>query len=318
MSHNIEDIILSKYQVRKSNKEKTKFIQYLKNRLEAKGYDPDKDIKIEEKGNGVLKSRNIMVGDPATAKILLCAHYDTCAVLPLPNFMAPTNPVFFVAFQVLVSLLLLVVAMIPALVYGFFTHDPLGAYWIFLLCMIAMVIHMLFGYKNKHTANDNTSGTRTITRILEGLSQEDRGSVCAVYFDNEEKGLLGSSFFYATHKEKVKNKLMINFDCVGDGREVFFLAKEKAELNSDYQHMLQILEETAGQYDVQFNSGKVKPLMFPSDQMPFAKGVGVCTLRKTPFGKCVGRIHTPWDTRCRAENIEFLADGVTKYIIEME
>ena len=318
MSHNIEDIILTNYQVRKSNKEKTEFIQYLKNRLEAKGYDPEIDIKIEEKGKGPLKSRNIVVGDPATAKILLGAHYDTCAVLPLPNFMSPTNPGLFITCQILVSVLLIIVALIPAFVYGFFTRDPNGTYWIFELCMIAMVIHMLFGYKNKHTANDNTSGTITITRILECLSLEDRSKVCVIYFDNEEKGLLGSGFFYSTHKEEVRNKLMINFDCVGDGREVLFLAKEKSKLNSGYPQLLQKLEEISQQYDVEFTSGKVKPLMFPSDQKHFVKGVGVCALRKTIFGRCVGRIHTPWDKRCRAENINFLAEGVTEYIKDIE
>ena len=39
---------------------------------------------------------------------------------------------------------------------------------------------MLAGPANRHTANDNTSGTITVTRILESLEPEFRKNVCAV------------------------------------------------------------------------------------------------------------------------------------------
>jgi len=119
----------------------------------------------------------------------------------------------------------------------------------------------MIGYRNKHTANDNTSGIITITRILEELSPEDRKKVCAVYFDNEEKGLFGSSFFAG--------------NC---------LCK------------------------------KMKPIMFPSDQANFEKGIGVCSLKKSPIGMYAARIHTPFDTKCREENIEFLSECMVEFV----
>ena len=67
--------------------------------------------------------------------------------------------------------------------------------------LLLLMYHVMFGYRNKHTANDNTSGVVAITKILENLPEEHRSKVCVVYFDNEEKGLFGSSFFAKKHKK---------------------------------------------------------------------------------------------------------------------
>ena len=69
----MNDQILENYQIRKSNKEKTAFIGYLKERLSASGYDPERDITVEEKWKGIFRTRNIIVGDPDKAKVLLTA-----------------------------------------------------------------------------------------------------------------------------------------------------------------------------------------------------------------------------------------------------
>ena len=90
----MQDEILMQYEIRKTNKEKTVFLEYMKNRLAKAGYTPDM-IAIEEKGKGIMKSRNLVVGNPDTAKVLLGGHYDTCAWMPFPNVMAPPNPILF-------------------------------------------------------------------------------------------------------------------------------------------------------------------------------------------------------------------------------
>jgi Zn-dependent M28 family amino/carboxypeptidase len=146
------------------------------------------------------------------------------------------------------------------------------------------------------------------------LPQDLRDKVCVIYFDNEEKGLLGSDFFRSKHKKEVKDKLLLNFDCVGDGREVVFLAKKKAREDENYNLLLGVLQECAKYHDVDFLCGNIKPMMFGSDQMHFEKGVGVCALRKSPFGRYVARIHTPFDTICREENIMYLVDGIQRYL----
>ena len=311
---NIKDTILEQYEVRKSNKEKTEFIEYLKERLATAGYEYGKDINVEEKGKGLFYSRNIVVGNPETAKILIGAHYDTCAVLPFPNLMTPTNPVLFILYQVALVFGLFGAFFLVGLIITLITGEAGVGYIGGLILLYVFLFHMLFGYRNKHTANDNTSGIITITKILESLPEENRSKVCAIYFDNEEKGLLGSEFFFKKHKNHVKDKLLLNFDCVGDGNDIVFIAKKDAREDIAYKNLLEVLSSSAKEYDVEFLSRNMKPMMFGSDQMHFRKGVGVCALRRSMIGRYVGRIHTPWDTRCREENIKYLSCVTEQFI----
>ena len=94
---------------------------------------------------------------------------------------------------------------------------------------------MLFGKANKHTANDNTSGVITIIESAIKLPKDLRDEVCFVLFDNEELGLLGSSAFAKEYKEYVKNKLIINFDCVSDGNDIFFFPTKQIK-NDQSKH----------------------------------------------------------------------------------
>ena len=55
-------------------------------------------------------------------------------------------------------------------------------------------------------------------------------------------------------------------------------------------------------------------MMFGSDQMHFNKGVGVCALRKSVIGRYVARIHTPFDTVCREENVNYIVDSMKNFI----
>ena len=310
----MKDTILEQYEIRKSNPEKTRFIEYIKMRLSKVDYDPEKDITIEEKGKGLFLSRNIVVGNPKEAKLLIGAHYDTCAMLPFPNFMSPTNPVLFVFSQIVLLILMFAMALAVGVIVMFITQDDAIAYIACLVFLYGLLFHMLFGYRNSHTANDNTSGTIAITHILEALPKEVRDKVCVIYFDNEEKGLLGSEFFFKKHKNEVKGKLLINIDCVGDGKEVVFLSKKGAREDVDYSRMLEVLKECVDGHDVELLIRNMKPMMFASDQMHFPKGVGVCAVRKSPIGRYVARIHTPFDTKCREENIEYLVCAMKTYI----
>ena len=96
--------IMSGFQVRKSKKQKEAFRAWLCGELEAAGYAP----KVE-KG---FAARNVVAGDPETARVIFSAHYDTCAVLPIPNFITPRNMFFYVCYQLLLVIpLFLVIAV---------------------------------------------------------------------------------------------------------------------------------------------------------------------------------------------------------------
>lgn len=310
----MNDEILENFEIRKSNNEKTAFIDYLKHRLLKSGYDPEKDIWIESRWKGLFKTRNIIVGNPDTSSVLITAHYDTCAVLPFPNFMAPTNPFLFICSQILITVVILLFSSGIGIGLALLADDPSVGYPAFLAALMLLLFESMVGLKNKHTANDNTSGTITLTRLLESVPQEHRSKICAVYFDNEEKGLFGSDFFASRHRDIRKNKMLINFDCVGDGEYIVTMAKKDAIKDENYDLLLHSFQSAAALHDVICLNNTMKPMMFPSDQIHFNKGIGVCALRKSPFGLYCGRIHTPFDTKCREENIAFLTRAMTDFI----
>ena len=306
----MNDQILENYQIRKSNKEKTAFIGYLKERLSASGYDPERDITVEEKWKGIFLTRNIIVGDPDKAKVLLTAHYDTCALLPFPNLMAPTSPLLFIAYQLFLLVMIFLVATIPAVI----TADPMIIYYVFELSLILFLVQVMFGFKNRHAANDNTSGVVTLTKLLESLPEEQREKVCVIYFDNEEKGLFGSMHFAEKHKDAAKHTLMINLDCVGDGQTIVSLAKKEAMSHELYPLYAETMEQNSSRFDGNIQCRKMLPMMFPSDQSNFKKGIGVCALNTSPLGMYCARIHTPKDTVCREENVKVLAEAMAEFV----
>ena len=311
----MQDEILQNYEIRKSNKQKTAFIEYMKERLAKSGYNPKQDITVEEKGHGLFKSRNIVVGNPAEAEVLFGGHYDTCAWMPFPNFMAPTNPVLFWGYQIVLTLMILVFAALIGFLGGVISgNNGIVAYFAFLFALIALMIQLMVGFRNKHTANDNTSGIITLTRILENLPEEQRKKVCVIYFDNEEKGLLGSAFFYKKHRKQIKDKMLINFDCVGDGKNIVTMADKKCREDAKYQLFVDALKKNEADADVIYLCRKMKLMMFPSDQMNFKKGIGVCSLKKSPIGYYVARIHTYFDTNCRKENVDYLTKSMVNFV----
>ncbi len=314
----MQDEILLKYEIRKSNKEKADFIEYITAHLEKSGYVREKDIRVEEKGKGLFKSRNIVVGNPEEAQVLLGGHYDTCAWMPFPNLMAPINPLLFLGYQFLIVIMIMVpTSIIGYIIGGLAGNNSEVAYNIFLVALIALAIQLMVGYRNKHTANDNTSGIVTLTRILEKLPEEHRKKVCVIYFDNEEKGLLGSAFFYKKHKKQIKDKILINFDCVGDGENIVTMADRKSRKDEKYALLVDCFNEKVTDGDVNYLCKKMKWMMFPSDQMNFKKGIGVCALKKSLIGYYTARIHTYFDTKCRKENIEYLTRVMTEFVIKL-
>lgn len=210
--------ILEQYEVRKSAKQKEAFWAYLCPLLRANGYEPE--IRLEK---GLVKSRNIIVGDVDTAKLIFTAHYDTCAVLPIPNFITPRNPLWYGLYQALLVAGMIVLGALTEIAVLLLWELSLGdaPLWAGMTAMYAAIAFciwwMLAGKANKHTANDNTSGVATLVDLQLALPEEMRGEVCCVFFDNEEKGLLGSRALAKRCKNAQKDALVVNFDCVSDG-----------------------------------------------------------------------------------------------------
>lgn len=298
----LSQTLMDQYQIRKSRKQKAAFRAWLRETLHKEGYKVS-----EEKGNF---STNVVVGDPERAKVLFTAHYDTCAVLPIPNFITPRNFFFYLLYQLLLCVLIFGVAFGAEVAILLIWEDcPLWAVMIIMYALLFfMVWWILDGPANKHTANDNTSGVLTLLEIALALPAEQRGNVCFVFFDNEEKGLLGSAAFAAKHRSVKKNTLTINFDCVSDGDYIHFFPNKRRKKDADTWKLLEEAFFADGGKTVTVTTG-----VYPSDQRVFARGVGVCALNKGRIcGYYMDKIHTNKDTVLDERNIALLRDGAVR------
>ena len=303
--------ILEQFEVRKSARQKEAFRAYLCSLLRENGYTPE---VTREKGIG--KSRNIVIGDPETAKLIFSAHYDTCAVLPIPNFITPRNLLWYGLYQLVLAVIMLALCIAAEFaVLALWPDAPLAAALGAVYLMLAFCLWwMLDGRANRHTANDNTSGTVALTEILLALPEELRSDVCCIYFDNEEKGLLGSKALAKRCTAAQKNTLVINFDCVSDGDSLQFFPAKALKKDAAALALLEKCFTASGDK----TSEVVRSFGFyPSDQARFVRGVGVCALKRSKiFGWYMDRIHTGRDRMFDERNIDLLREGAVRFALK--
>jgi len=296
----LSEKILSEYQIRKTKKQKDAFIQLLQEQHPA--------LTVEQ--SPIIKSKNLIIGDPDKAKLLLSAHYDTCAQLPFPNFITPKNPVLSILYSLLIILPLTALLFLFNFLLNLLTADFWIHYCLTLVAYFGIFWLIVAGPANRNNANDNTSGVIVLCELLERLTAEDRAKVAFVFFDNEESGLLGSSFFRNKHKEIAKGKLLINFDCVSDGDHILF-AMSKDARNGYMAQITDAFRSCAMDYMIE-NAEKI---YYPSDQAGFGCSVAVTTLKRHKLlGYYMDRIHTKKDVVFRQENIHCLCDVMQSFI----
>lgn len=301
--------VLERFAVRKSKQQKAQFREWLCGELRQAGYT----VSVESK-RGLVTSHNVVVGDPAGADVIFTAHYDTCAVLPMPNFITPCNLLAYLLYQVLLSVLLFLVPLVGVIaLLAWLDAGPVAAmllgYGVLLLC----VWWMLDGPANRHNVNDNTSGVVTLLEIALTLTPEQRKRTAFLFFDNEEKGLFGSAAFSRMHGKELRANLLVNFDCVSDGDHILFFPKKRVKQNGGTERLERAYPSSADkQVKVVRGFG-----FYPSDQKHFPVGVGVAAMHRKPLvGYCLGRIHTRRDTVLDERNIELLRQGSIRLIEE--
>ncbi len=301
--------ILEKYQVRKTGKQKKAFRDFAVNRCEQMGYG----ARVEKGGFG---AKNIVVGDPASAKVVYTAHYDTCPRLPFPNFITPKNFLLYLLYQIAIIVILFALTALSSGIIIFVLHFlPMDEYVFSLISQLLRVgifvilyLLILIGPANKHTANDNTSGVTLLFEIMRELPEDMRGNVAFVFFDLEEVGLFGSSGFAKKNKPVMKNKLLVNFDCISDGDNFLFALKKKAAGFKELIESAYVPNEKEGRVEA-----CTKGVFYPSDQSNFPLGVGACALKSTKKGLLyMNKIHTDKDRIYREENIAFFTRGSVK------
>ncbi len=309
----ISEMILKNYQVRKSKQQKAGFRAYAGALAKESGCDCR-----EEKG--YLGARNLVIGDPETAEVVFTAHYDTCARLPFPNFITPKRVDIYICYQLVLTLVLFILPMVLTSALSYLVMGALPvelpeeavdsiAFFVSYMALLAICLFVLSGPANAHTANDNTSGTVTVLELMQAVPAESRERVAFVLFDLEEAGLFGSMAFASRHRKQMKDTMLINFDCVSDGKNMLFALRPGAK---KYADLLSAAYQTNEVFQVSVLS---KGVFYPSDQANFPCGVGVAALKKSKRGiEYMDRIHTRKDTEFQKENITYLVEGSLRLI----
>ena len=293
----LSNLILESYQIRKTKKQKTTFIELMKQHFP--------ELTVQE--CNFPKCRNLIIGNVDTAKIVLTAHYDTCARLPFPNFIAPKNTVLSLLYSLAIVIPLFAVIFLLSFLLTLLCAPMQIHYLASLVIYIGFMLVLLAGPPNKHTANDNTSGVITLCELLGTLDQTQRSKVAFVFFDHEETGLIGSSFFRSKYKQQMASKLLINFDCVSDGNHFLVCANKSAR--TQYGDLLKQSFIPTEEKSILFTNSETT--YYPSDQAGFKTAVAIAALKHSKIlGYYMDRIHTSADTIFDRNNISHLCKCV--------
>ncbi len=293
--------ILANWQVRKTKAQKTAFIDFLQAHIPG--------LRVEEKG----KNRNLVLGDVKSAKIILTAHYDTCSRVPFPNFITPKNFLVYLLYNLIVVApflaLMGLVWWLVSLIPGGEAFAPIAGYAAMMASMFGV---LMGGPANEHTANDNTSGVITLCQLIDTMTPAQKEKVCFVFFDNEEAGLRGSGYFARLHrKDGLKDKLLLNFDCVSDG-DIFLLVHNKPA-GKQYGQAISDAFQPTGEKEVEICASS--KAFYPSDQSNFPVNAAVAAMRRHKLvGLYMDKIHTKRDTVFQEENIRYLTDATVKLV----
>lgn len=293
----------TEYPIRRDESEKKAFQDFVLQELSDTKYNVS--VKKMDK-----QHNNIIIGNIEKAKVVFSAHYDTPATSLYPNLIMPRRPILTHLYHFVFPIIMAVLSLLLALVL----NTLMGTSEIVFLILYLIIYFMMFllvtqGFKNKHNKNDNTSGVACVLSLAKSNYKED---VAFVLFDNEEKGLLGSKAFNKYYKELMKDKLVVNFDCVGLGKNVLLIAKRDASAHSLYS----VLKENVNSnedYDVKFYP--INGSVGNSDYKSFKCGIGVMVCEeKKGIGYYTSKIHTNKDEIADVENIEFLVKEFNKFI----
>ena len=293
--------VLREFPVRKTRRQKTRFLEAVQSYGERHGYE----VKVE---SGAKDVRNVVLGDPETARFLVTAHYDTPAMLWCPNLTMPCN----FGLNALCQILNFLVLMLPAFAVGgaalYVTEKPLYGLLALLAAVLGTIFLMICGIPNPRNANGNTSGVIALLEIAASMPRNLRNRVCFVLFDKEQVSLAGSAAYRRKHPEAVKIQTVVSLNCVGDGDTImFFPNKAMAE-----DVNLLCLERACGDKSVKIHRKGWASCV--SDHVGFRRGVGVMALRRGKMGYRLGRTRTIRDRNLEYTNVNILRACLITYI----
>ena len=302
--------ILEMFPVRKTKQQKQRFRDDLCSYISSLDYE----VQVE---SGKWGCRNVVVGDPETAKYLLTAHYDTPSRSPYPNACAPCSRGHRMLMAMPVILCAYLFGIAAGIITAILTSSKIVTFGVIfgVICLFIGIAIMLIrmGPANPNNVNDNSSGVITLLEIMRSMPENQRAKVCFVFFDLEEAGLVGSSSYRKKHKDATSRQLILNLDCVGDGDQLMMIPTKK--LRND-RKKLTSLYKACGYFGTKsLTVCEKKTAVLMSDHMRFPYGVGIAAFEEHKrFGPYFTRIHTPKDTILEETNVNILRAALTSFI----
>jgi hypothetical protein len=315
--------VLQQFPVRKTKAQKQAFRDAITDYASMSGYP----VFVE---SGKKGCQNLVIGDPAPAKYLVTAHYDTPARMPVANRLYADNPVMYILWQFVIalrSMLLPVLSGAVCAVIACFADlqvhpdaDPnrllglaaLVFLGVFLSLYALSYLLLLVGPANPSNANDNTSGVVTLLEILQSLPENQRHKVCFVLFDRNERGLQGSAAYRKLHRNETDGQLVLNLSCVGDGDHIFL--HPTAKLKKDTAAIAPIYKCCGYFGKKSILVMEKNTAIYPSDHKNFPYALGISAYHKGKSGHYIDRIHTPRDTNLDITNINLLRAAIISLI----
>lgn len=306
----IQEEIDGQFPIRKTDEQKRAFEQWVMARMRGMGYAPYIDGM---NGKDRLKHRNIVVGDPQQAKLLVSAHYDTAATIGIPDWRIPRNfPVYLLA-QGGILLGMLLLSLLVGVGLGLACNNGDVLILAFFGTYLLLMLLMMFGRANRHNTNDNTSGVAALLETMQRLSPESREQVAFILFDNQETGCRGSKWYGKQHVEIQTMQLLVDLNCVGDGDWLLFSVPQMAEGKDEYPLLRESMERQMAAAGLQSGFFRRITMHGTGDYRRFVCGVGVSAYhRSAGVGFITGRLHTSRDTVCEQKNVEALALGLAE------
>lgn len=299
--------LLTQHPIRRSYDQKTAFIDDVTAFVQAQhGL-----AAVEEEKKQV---RNIVIGDPETAEFLITAHYDTPATGLFPNLLLPKNHFLFCGYQIGLILFDILAAFAVGYPVFLLTSHKAAAFLAGYAVYMTLAVLPRFGKANRNNMNDNTSGVITLLEIFRTLPESCRPKVCFVLFDQEEKGLIGSAAYAKAHEKAIKDQIVLNLDCVGDGDTILLEPMKEVQQRDDLMAHLQRICGKVGRKQIILGKGRFNG---SSDHRKFPLGVGIMALHyKKGIGYYCGRIHTNRDTVLDQTNVNLLRAALTTLVCQ--
>lgn len=283
---------LTSYQERMHRKSKALFRRFLKNKAEQFNFEYE---IVPEKG----LAKNVIIGNIRTAKYIIGAHYDTPPKMPsfVANNIVAAN-IASIIFPIVIIIMFIFFPIIAAILFGFY---------------IFSLVYLLgfFSIANKKNYNDNTSGVLVLLYLMSKIKKDE---VAYVFFDNEEKGLIGSfslAAFMRKQNIKLSTKEYYILDCVGRGKSFRFSSFRNNKLSSD---LIDIANEINKEdYCFEVTKGNIFEI---SDHLVFCNynHVGIMSYEFTKNKYKIRNIHSRKDRYLDLGNIRIISDIIKNYL----